>query len=776
MFLTSGLLTTQDQSTGIGTIWLLATLGNKSSHKRLQKREISDVSIPDVCAIISSKVEPSSLKLSSRLLYGISIAHKQKTTYLYLEACVTKNNIQKNILYKKISNKDSGHHVLPIQGLLNVGPANIRPIVTSSFSRISGGTNSRVAKVLFLADDGNFDVNRDLVQSDKALADLLLGDKEAPETNIDDSTEFSKETAQRRQHMNQIHVDDQSDSYNVSLVFSPIHSTPGRGDEPSNTSRFQYANISDFEAVPNNEYNHHSLIDENNDMLGDVVFEFDQSGDLLFNYPNNNIEPTSPAVITSPSPAPNVPGPAIDAISAADGFGLDFTNIEVSLPIENLEDHPTAVSLKTSPSRSTSKTPWKRSGTGFIQIDDITAFSTSELRHNRDIFEERMDVESKKHEERRLGAMQRYKGGIGMISITGNPISAIDIIKRSRNENKLYSNLIRQTEHFSAGTTILGIATGHIRQEKEDEYQIEVGRHKNRSRSASISKNSVGDLFERATAEIGRHVDLDLDASAQEQMMMMDFANDPFGTDFADKKYGNGKRPLEEDEEFFLDFSGQPLDLDLQDALVKRRRTASVDGGLRDVLFGNFSRSSSRNSRFQCHSGSMSRSRSRSQSIGPKSFNLINQPLYEISVEQGQPNTVKVLNGQVKRFFEYLQNKVASKLVRTVENATGSMASSVDDIPTELISKFQKSLDGSLAKLTFEDIAPSKYSERDEKLQPEDADGSKRKKACSRSLASSAFLCILQLASRSLIDLSIDSITEDHSPSKPKDIAVTFNY
>lgn len=61
---------------GIAQAWLMATVGPKS-HKRQLRKTISEVSIPKVCEVLCSGT-PLLLRVTSSLLYGISLLFKQK--------------------------------------------------------------------------------------------------------------------------------------------------------------------------------------------------------------------------------------------------------------------------------------------------------------------------------------------------------------------------------------------------------------------------------------------------------------------------------------------------------------------------------------------------------------------------------------------------------------------------------------------------------------------------------------------------------------------------
>ncbi|KNE56092.1 hypothetical protein AMAG_01934 [Allomyces macrogynus ATCC 38327] len=68
---------------GFGVIWLAGTLGPKA--KRLSKKEIISVQIPEACEHVMHPPEPLALRLSSSLLVGVSRIYGQQYTIHYNE-------------------------------------------------------------------------------------------------------------------------------------------------------------------------------------------------------------------------------------------------------------------------------------------------------------------------------------------------------------------------------------------------------------------------------------------------------------------------------------------------------------------------------------------------------------------------------------------------------------------------------------------------------------------------------------------------------------------
>ena len=62
---------------------LAATLGSKSSFKKLQRRDILSVDVPQACTFLSDADEPLALRLSSNLMYGVTRVFSQQHQFLY---------------------------------------------------------------------------------------------------------------------------------------------------------------------------------------------------------------------------------------------------------------------------------------------------------------------------------------------------------------------------------------------------------------------------------------------------------------------------------------------------------------------------------------------------------------------------------------------------------------------------------------------------------------------------------------------------------------------
>ncbi|KAH9065734.1 Rec8 like protein-domain-containing protein [Lactarius vividus] len=76
MFFTSELLCRRDS--GFGLLWLAATLGARSSFKKLPRRDVMGADITQLCGLITEPAEPLALRLSSNLMVGVARVYKVK--------------------------------------------------------------------------------------------------------------------------------------------------------------------------------------------------------------------------------------------------------------------------------------------------------------------------------------------------------------------------------------------------------------------------------------------------------------------------------------------------------------------------------------------------------------------------------------------------------------------------------------------------------------------------------------------------------------------------
>ncbi|KAJ7630924.1 Rec8 like protein-domain-containing protein [Roridomyces roridus] len=76
MFFSPELLAKRDG--GFGLLWLAATLGSKSTFKKLPKRSVLTADISELCDLIVTPPEPLALRLSSNLMIGVARVYKVK--------------------------------------------------------------------------------------------------------------------------------------------------------------------------------------------------------------------------------------------------------------------------------------------------------------------------------------------------------------------------------------------------------------------------------------------------------------------------------------------------------------------------------------------------------------------------------------------------------------------------------------------------------------------------------------------------------------------------
>ncbi|QFZ25353.1 putative meiotic recombination protein [Clavispora lusitaniae] len=74
----------QKEDSGLASAWILATLGPRRLSRKIYSVSISDVSIPSTCDTIQSYgPHPLPLRLSSNLMYGLSLLYKQKVDHMF---------------------------------------------------------------------------------------------------------------------------------------------------------------------------------------------------------------------------------------------------------------------------------------------------------------------------------------------------------------------------------------------------------------------------------------------------------------------------------------------------------------------------------------------------------------------------------------------------------------------------------------------------------------------------------------------------------------------
>lgn len=95
MFFSPELLSRRDS--GFGLLWLAATLGAKSSLKKLNKRSVMAADITELCDLISQPSEPLALRLSSNLMVGVVRVYKVKQEIFMSDVQLCFNSLKKAV-------------------------------------------------------------------------------------------------------------------------------------------------------------------------------------------------------------------------------------------------------------------------------------------------------------------------------------------------------------------------------------------------------------------------------------------------------------------------------------------------------------------------------------------------------------------------------------------------------------------------------------------------------------------------------------------------------
>ncbi|OCH96110.1 hypothetical protein OBBRIDRAFT_718943 [Obba rivulosa] len=95
MFFSPELLERRDS--GFGLLWYPATLGAKSSFKKLPKRSVMTADISQLCDLIAEPSEPLALRLSSNLMIGVARVYKVKQEIFYTDVTTCFNSLKKAV-------------------------------------------------------------------------------------------------------------------------------------------------------------------------------------------------------------------------------------------------------------------------------------------------------------------------------------------------------------------------------------------------------------------------------------------------------------------------------------------------------------------------------------------------------------------------------------------------------------------------------------------------------------------------------------------------------
>ena len=83
---------------GLGIVWLAATLGDRSIVRRLTRREILGVNIDQACRYVVQPSEPLALRLSSQLMFGLVKLYGHKAELLYQDVSNVHSDVRRQTL------------------------------------------------------------------------------------------------------------------------------------------------------------------------------------------------------------------------------------------------------------------------------------------------------------------------------------------------------------------------------------------------------------------------------------------------------------------------------------------------------------------------------------------------------------------------------------------------------------------------------------------------------------------------------------------------------
>ncbi|KAK4219084.1 Rec8 like protein-domain-containing protein [Rhypophila decipiens] len=84
MFYSHEILTSQQY--GVATVWLVSTIGLRSTNRKITKQAIQEVNVRKACETIIQPGAPIALRLQSSLLYGVSRVYSQQCKYVLTDA------------------------------------------------------------------------------------------------------------------------------------------------------------------------------------------------------------------------------------------------------------------------------------------------------------------------------------------------------------------------------------------------------------------------------------------------------------------------------------------------------------------------------------------------------------------------------------------------------------------------------------------------------------------------------------------------------------------
>lgn len=109
---------------GVATVWLVATLGQKSALKKVSRKAILDVDVAKACETIVAPDAPLALRLQSNLLFGLTRVYAQQCGYVLTDAETARNNMRQVVRLMKQADleKEGGNKAKPEQLILQDDP------------------------------------------------------------------------------------------------------------------------------------------------------------------------------------------------------------------------------------------------------------------------------------------------------------------------------------------------------------------------------------------------------------------------------------------------------------------------------------------------------------------------------------------------------------------------------------------------------------------------------------------------------------------------------
>ncbi|CAB5180968.1 uncharacterized protein OCT59_030025 [Rhizophagus irregularis] len=96
MFYSKEILTRKNG--GFGIIWLAATLGSRSSLRKLSKKEVNSVNLIRACEYVTTPPEPLALRLTSNLMIGITRVYHQQYHFYYTDVNGVWHSLQRALI------------------------------------------------------------------------------------------------------------------------------------------------------------------------------------------------------------------------------------------------------------------------------------------------------------------------------------------------------------------------------------------------------------------------------------------------------------------------------------------------------------------------------------------------------------------------------------------------------------------------------------------------------------------------------------------------------